>query len=301
VIPPGARIVVDHRWAWDALAPDLALDGGQVLLDSGGGPFESVEPVGGWGYRIGRSLGSAFADQPALSGTGDRRTVFDLSHREGETVQLRFEAAGDITQNAGVWEIRGVCVHGDALGEGSLTAVSTSDGGGVLAIQPPSANRPVSWRLYGGAPPRLPGLLVAEGTGEAAVVDRAARPGRARRYDVLWRAGGAADGASFTVTFPPAAAARHLHPFPNPATAGSAQTWSVDVPENGGGEHRFVLVDVRGRLVFEGTVSWTVPGRRSFQWDGRDARGRVPAGGVYFLSCRFPGGNGTARRVVLVP
>jgi len=79
-----------ENYYWDGAVVEISRDGGLS--------FESIEPVGGYPYRITPNDDSPFAyDRPCLAGlTGGWETVeFDLAAYAGETVQVRFRFGSD--------------------------------------------------------------------------------------------------------------------------------------------------------------------------------------------------------------
>ena len=83
-------------------------------------------------------------------------------------------------------------------------------------------------------------------------------------------------------------------PFPNPARGGATFAFESfdDAPVT------IAIVDARGRVVRRAVLAGA-PGRRSWQWDGRDEAGRTTAAGVYRVRAYGPAG-GTSRALVRV-
>jgi flagellar hook assembly protein FlgD len=74
----------------------------------------------------------------------------------------------------------------------------------------------------------------------------------------------------------------------------------LDVPPLTGSASIAVRIyDVSGRLVRELHEGPLTAGAHRFRWDGRDAKGRGLAGGVYFLRANGPGFE-AAEKLVLV-
>ena len=66
-----------------------------------------------------------------------------------------------------------------------------------------------------------------------------------------------------------------------------------------GGSARLVIHDVRGRRVARLTDGPLAAGTSEFAWDGRDARGRETAAGLYLVSLELPGRRITRRLLLL--
>jgi hypothetical protein len=104
-VPSAGSVVLDHSWDLSALAADVALDGGRVLLRPQTGPDLPLTPPGGWGFTAERSIGNALGGRECFR----RRTphVFDLSTHRGEVVRLVLEAAGGCRDFHGAWAVQG--------------------------------------------------------------------------------------------------------------------------------------------------------------------------------------------------
>jgi hypothetical protein len=85
-----------------------------------------------------------------------------------------------------------------------------------------------------------------------------------------------------------------LDVFPTPSAGPFHLVWAAALPPAGG-----EILDVAGRRVVP-LPEWSLDGRGYLaSWDGRDARGRPVAAGIYFARVVTPGGERTARLVLL--
>jgi hypothetical protein len=89
-------------------------------------------------------------------------------------------------------------------------------------------------------------------------------------------------------------------PYPNPFNPSTSIL--LDLPERG--DVRIAVYDVIGREVAVLMDGQAGPGRSAVQWDGRDARGRAVASGVYLVRATAVasggGGSMTAVRKLLL-
>jgi flagellar hook assembly protein FlgD len=83
--------------------------------------------------------------------------------------------------------------------------------------------------------------------------------------------------------------------YPNPSTGSVA----VDFALPRAGRPVLVVSDALGRLVWRTDRGALPPGHHSWEWDGRDRRGRAVGSGVYLLRLEYEG-RAAAGRVVLV-
>jgi hypothetical protein len=83
-------------------------------------------------------------------------------------------------------------------------------------------------------------------------------------------------------------------PFPNPARRGTTIRFAV--PETG--NIRLQLFNIEGRLVRDLASGSLEAGEHIVSWDGKDARGREVAPGIYFFRLDRMGETKTARVVV---
>lgn len=120
---PRAALLLDHAWAIEALAPDLALDGIRVELVRQNGPQEILAPGTGWGYTILRTGGSVLAGMDALSGHGDRLDALG-SAVGGETVRLRLRLTSDYDGGEGSWTVRDATLGARSTNEFVLEQVA---------------------------------------------------------------------------------------------------------------------------------------------------------------------------------
>jgi hypothetical protein len=107
--------------------------------------------------------------------------------------------------------------------------------------------------------------------------------------------GGAAAAIASPQSDAPAARGVGLAVFPNPLNPSATIAWRLARP----GALRVDLYDVGGRhlrTLFDGQVGETAG---TLDWDGRDARGRAVASGVYLVRLRDGAGAVTSRRVVV--
>lgn len=88
-----------------------------------------------------------------------------------------------------------------------------------------------------------------------------------------------------------------LPPVPNPSTAVTRLTWVL--PRTG--NVRLDIMDVTGRRVRRVVDGPLDPGRHEYRWDGRDARGRAVASGVYWARLSADGRTLTRKLVRLRP
>ncbi len=301
-VPANGALLLQDEWDLDAVAPDLALDAAEIRLVTQLTSDVSVKPALGWGHTVARGVGNALGGLDALSGTGEREHVFDLSDHAGETVRLAFRAAGDVEAGSGLWRIRRLAVEASAAPGASLALAP--DGNGRLQVTPsgpvPDGTRVV---IYSGPAPVTPARTLTETFWDGPfTVEADGPPGQTRRFDLLWFVPGGGGGSAGVVTdLPPAP--RTLHPpYPNPVRRGAAQTWSLEVPAGSApGVYDVLLVDVAGHLVRRERIRFDLPGRRFATWDGRDSAGRPVPAGVYFLRVRTPTGITESRRVVVLP
>lgn len=299
-VPPSARLLVDHAWSLDAPARDVALDAARVEILLGDTDPVPLEPELGWGYEAERGTGNALAGRSVLAGTGSAIHVFDLAAFSGQTVVVRFRVTGDADPSGGFWTLRTVSVQAASDEEYVLDL----PGGGVSAVPPADADPATRVLLYAGPGGVSPVELLAEGTGAAppSAVDRS-DPSSRRRYSAVWVSpNGRAGSATIETAVPDPLSRVLLVPSPNPVHRGGPQLWSVDLPADvPAGRTVFRLVSPAGTLVATREATFEEAGRRSATWDGRDAMGRRPATGMYFLQCTFPDGRATARKVVILP
>jgi aminopeptidase N len=83
---------------------------------------------------------------------------------------------------------------------------------------------------------------------------------------------------------------------PNPFHPTTRIRYDLDRP----GPATLVVFDAGGRRVVSLVDAVLPAGPGSVSWDGRDARGRSAAPGVYYYRLMLPGGAGATRRMVLV-
>lgn len=92
------------------------------------------------------------------------------------------------------------------------------------------------------------------------------------------------------------AGASLLSCFPNPFRSAVV----LRIPEWDGGPARITIVDPSGRTIRD-LGSRSIPSRQAgVEWDGRDARGRPAAPGVYWMRLEGTDGRAVARRVVRI-
>jgi DNA-binding beta-propeller fold protein YncE len=84
---------------------------------------------------------------------------------------------------------------------------------------------------------------------------------------------------------------------PNPSHG--AVTVSFAIGASATGEAELICHDVSGRIVRRLSRVCAAPGRYDWTWDGRDAAGRAPGAGVYFLELRAGGLVQRGRALVL--
>ena len=105
--------------------------------------------------------------------------------------------------------------------------------------------------------------------------------------DSVDAAAGVAPSAPSAPDAPGGAADSRLGAAPNPSRGATEITFDCATP----GQVRLRIYDGAGRLVRTLDGGRRDPGRHTLTWDGRDARGRPVAGGVYFLEVSTGGGG----------
>lgn len=307
VVPEDGRVLLDHTWDLTAPSPDLALEGAQVRLHRQLAPDVLLTPPLGWGYTAVRKSGNALAGTEVLSGRGSRLHVLDVSAYAGEMVRLDLRVASDASDQGGSWSVDGVDVRPapPVRYEFSFEPVM----GGVLiyaARQPGSDSDPVWLRLFTGPSAVSPVQVVrwiGSVQGDAYL---ATGLNGSPRLELLWSLDdGRTDAVEAIHPFPVPDGPGHRFlalPSPNPLPRGDGQTWMLQVPDSGPfGTYHLVLLDVRGAVTASRALRIEVGGDRRVAWDGRDAAGRVPHSGVYFLQVRLPDGRTESHKVVVVP
>ncbi len=144
-IPAGGEL---RFWMWiDAEVsqayPGRCYDGGLVEMSVNGGPFEQIEPVGGYPYTIRPgSIPGPFPDgTPVFSGTFDwQQVVFEVPDVSGEVV-FRFRFGSDGADTREGWYIDDI----EILGAMSPSEVRPTDLGpshvALTAIEPNPASK----------------------------------------------------------------------------------------------------------------------------------------------------------------
>jgi M6 family metalloprotease-like protein len=304
-VPDRATAALFHDWDLAALAPDVALDAAQVRVLRQLAPAVEIAPPKGWGYTVERGIGNAMGGLGALSGSGDRLHVFDLSAWAGETVRLSLRVAGDAELQESTWRVFDVSVAAAPEVTGTLRRLDSAAEGPVVEG---ALNNAAEWiGLFHGPAWGTPSTRYATELDASTIRAKLSelfagdRSGLPRRFELVWGVDGAF--ASIVLDVDPLDPVRVLlPPGPNPTPRGQGQTWVLGVPESErGGVYRLALFSVDGRRVFEREVRIDEAGLREIAWDGRDFGGREVSPGIYFLRCRRPGGGTESARVVVIP